>query len=79
VESGSLKAGFQQHKKLCRGTNHEILSKGEEIGCIWENCSQDLLTPPATADQSKPQETTYTNQADTEEELEEEPPDILDT
>ena len=39
---------------------------------------QDLLTSPATADQSSPLEATYTNQADTEEELEEEPPDILD-
>ena len=79
MEAGSLKAGFQQHTKLCRGTNHEILSKGEEIESRRENCFQDLLTPPAKADQSKPQETTYTNQSDTEEELEEEPPDVLDT
>jgi len=38
---------------------------------------QDLLTSPATADQSNPLQATYTNQADTAEELEE-PPDILD-
>jgi hypothetical protein len=44
-----------------------------------KNRFQDLLTPPATTDQSNPSETTHTNQADTEEELEEEPPDILDT
>ena len=77
-EVGSLKASFQPHTDLCRGTNNEILSK-EEIKTRWKTYFQDLLTSPATADQSIPLEATYTNQADTEEELEEEPPDILDT
>jgi len=38
-----------------------------------------LLTPTATAQQSNTSETNYKNQEFTEEELEEEPPDILDT
>jgi len=74
----SLKADFQPHTDLCRGTNNEILSKKEELKTRWKTYFQDLLTFPATADQSNPLEATYTNQADTEEELEEEPPDILD-
>jgi len=74
----SLKAGFQPHADLCRGTNNEILSKEEKIKTRWKTYFQDLLTSPTTADQSNPLEATYTNQADTEEELEEEPPDILD-
>ena len=43
-----------------------------------ENLLSIFVNPPATADQSNPLEATYTNQADTEEELEEEPPDVLD-
>jgi len=78
-EVGSLKVIFQPHMDLCRGTNNEILSKEEEIKTRWKTYFQNLLTSPATADQSIPLEATYTNQADTEEELEEEPPDILDT
>ena len=78
-EVGSLKASFQPHTDLCRGTNNEILSKEEEIKTRWKTYFQDLLSSPATADQSNPLDATYTNQVDTEEELEEEPPDILDT
>ena len=77
-EVGSLKASFQPHTDLCRGTNNEILSKVEEIKTRWKTYFQDLLTFPATADQSNPLDATYTNQADAEEELDEEPPDILD-
>ena len=45
----------------------------------WEgSVFQDLLTTSVTADQSNPIEATYLNQADMEEELEEEPPGILD-
>ena len=43
-----------------------------------ENLFSRSVNPPATADQSSPLESTYINQAHTEEELEEEPPDILD-
>ena len=75
---GSLKACFQPHTDLYRGTNKEFLPKEEEIKTRWKTYFQDLLTSPATADQSIPLEATYTNQADTVGELEDEPPDILD-
>ena len=42
-----------------------------------ENLFSRSVNPPATADQSNPLEATHTNQADTEEELEE-PPDVVD-
>jgi hypothetical protein len=77
-EVGALKAGFQPHTDLCRGTNSEILSKEEEIKTRWKTYFQDLLITTATADNSNPLEAMNANQADTEEELEEEPPDILD-
>jgi len=77
-EVGSLKASFHLHTDLCRDTNNVIVSKEEEIKTRWKTYFQDLLTSQATADQSNTLEATYTNQADTEEELEEEPPDILD-
>jgi len=77
-EVGSLKADFKSHTDLCRGTNNEILSNGEEIKIRWKPYFQDALTSPATADQSNPLDATNTNQADIEEELEEEPPGILD-
>jgi len=44
-EAASLKAGFQPHMDLCRGTNNEILSKEEEIKTRWKTYFQDLLTP----------------------------------
>jgi hypothetical protein len=50
----------------------------KEIKARWKTYFQDLLTTSVTADQSNPLEATYLNQADIEEELEEEPPDILD-
>jgi len=53
-EAESLKAGFQPHMDLCRGTNNETLSKEEEIKTRWKTYFQDLLTPPATADQNSP-------------------------
>jgi hypothetical protein len=77
-EVGSLKAGSQPYTDLCRGTNNEILSKEEEIKTRWKTYFQDLLTTTATAEHSNPLEVTYANQADTEEELEGEPSDILD-
>jgi len=77
-EAGALKASFQPYTDLCRGTNNDILSKEEEIKTRLKTYFQDLLTTSATADQSTPLEVTYINQAVTEEELEEEPPDILD-
>jgi hypothetical protein len=77
-EVGAIKAGFQPHMELCRGTNSEILSKEEEIKTRWKTYFQDLLTISATVDQSTPLVGTYINQTSTEEELEEEPPDILD-
>jgi hypothetical protein len=77
-EVGSLKAGFQPHTEFCRGTNNEILFTEEEIKTRWEPYFQDKLTTLVTADQSNPLEATYLNQADTEEELEEEPPGILE-
>jgi hypothetical protein len=58
--------------------NNEILSKEEEIKTMWRTCFQHLLTTSATADQITPSEVTYTNQTVTEEELKEEPRDILD-
>jgi hypothetical protein len=36
-EIGSLKAGFQLHTGLCRGTNNEILSTEGEIKTKWKN------------------------------------------
>jgi hypothetical protein len=77
-EVGSLEAGFQPHMDLYRGTNNEILSTEEEIKTRWKTYFQDLLTTSVTADQSNPLEATYLNRADTGEELEEEPPDILE-
>jgi hypothetical protein len=77
-ELGSLKAIFQPHTDLCRGTNNEILSKEEEINTRWKTYFQDLLTTTATADHGNSLEATYANQADTEEELKEEPTDILE-
>jgi chemotaxis regulatin CheY-phosphate phosphatase CheZ len=77
-EVGSLKAGFQPHTGLCRGANNEILSKEEEIKTRWKTYFQDLITTTATAEQSNPLGNAHVNQATTEEELEEEPPDILD-
>jgi hypothetical protein len=77
-EVGSLKAGFQPHTDLCRGANNEILSKEEEIKTRWKTYFQDLLTTKATADHGNSLGTTYANQAGIEEELEEEPPDLLD-
>jgi len=77
-EVGSLKAGFQPHTDLSRGTNNEILSTEEEIKTRWKTYFRDLLTTSVTADQSNPLEATYLNRADTEEELEEEPPGILE-
>jgi hypothetical protein len=59
--------------------NNVIPSKEEEIKTRWKTYFQDMLTTSAIVDQSTPSETTYTNQTVTEEELEEEPPDILDT
>jgi len=41
-EAGSLKAGFQPHTDLCRGTNNEILLKQEEIKTRWKTYFQDL-------------------------------------
>jgi hypothetical protein len=38
-EVGSLKASFQPHTDLCRGTNNEILSKEEEIKARWKTYS----------------------------------------
>ena len=43
-EVGSLKASFQPHMDLCRGTNNEILTKEEEIKTRWKTYFQDLLT-----------------------------------
>ena len=77
-EVGAIKACFQPYMDLCRGTNSVILSKEEEIKTRWKTYFQDLLTISATVDQSTPLEGTYINQAATEEELKEEPPDILD-
>jgi hypothetical protein len=77
-EVGSLKAGFQPHTELFRGTNNEILSTEEEIQTRWKTYFQDLLTTSVTANQSNPLEATHLNRADTEEELEEEPPGILE-
>jgi predicted glycosyl hydrolase (DUF1957 family) len=51
-EVESLKASFQPHMDLCRSTNNEILSKGEEIKTRWKTYFQDLLTTMATADHS---------------------------
>ena len=76
IQGGWITKGW--FPTICRGTNNEILSKEEEIKTKWKTYFQDLLTSPATGDQSNPLEATYTNHADTEEELEEEPPDILD-
>jgi len=45
-EAASLKAGFQPHIDLCRGTNNEILSKQEKIKTRWKTYFRDLLTPP---------------------------------
>ena len=75
----SIKAAFQLQTRLCCHTNHEILSKEEQTEIRRKKCFQKLLTPPATAQQSNTSVTIYTNQEDTEKELEEEPPDILDT
>jgi hypothetical protein len=58
--------------------NNEIPSKDKEIKTRWKTFFQYLLTTSAAVDQSTPLEATYTNQTFTEEELEEEPPDILD-
>ena len=77
-EVGSLKAGFQPHSDLCRGTNDEILSKEEEIKTRWKTYFQDLLTTTAPAEHSNLSDNAHTNQVATEEELEEEPPDVLD-
>jgi hypothetical protein len=77
-EVGSLKAGFQPHTDLCRGANNEILSMEEEIKTRWKTYFEDLLTTTITAEQNNPLGKTHANQATTEEELEEEPPDILD-
>jgi hypothetical protein len=77
-EVGEIKVSFQPHTYRCRGTTNEILSKEEEIKTRWQTYFQGLLTIPATVDQSTPLEGTYINQAVTEEEQEEEPPDILD-
>ena len=77
-EIGALKAGFQPYMDLCRGMNNEILSNEEEIKTRWKTYFHKLLTTAATVDQSMPLEVSYTNQAAMEEELEEEPPDILD-
>ena len=66
-EVGAIKAGFQPHMDLCRGTNNEILPKEEEIKTRWKTCFQELLTIPATVDQRTPLESTYINQAVTEE------------
>jgi hypothetical protein len=60
-EVGLLKAGFQPHTDLCRGTNYEILSTEEEIETRWKPYFQDLLTTSVTADQSNPLEATYLN------------------
>jgi hypothetical protein len=72
-EVGSLKAGFQPHTDLCRGTNNKILSKDEDIKTRWKTYFKDLLNTTAAADRSNSLEAAYSNQADTEEELEEEP------
>jgi hypothetical protein len=77
-EVGSLKASFHPHTDLCSGTNNEILSTEEEIKTRWKTYFQDLLTTSVTADQGNPLEATYLNQADTEEEMEEDAPGILD-
>jgi hypothetical protein len=58
--------------------DNEILYKEEEIKTRWKTYFQDLLTTTATADHSNSLEATYANQEYTEEELKEEPPDILD-
>jgi hypothetical protein len=58
--------------------NNEILSKEEEIKARWKTYFQDLLTTSAIVDLSTSLEATHTNQTVMEEELEEEPPDILD-
>ena len=76
---GSIKAAFQSHTRLCCHTNHEIVSKEEETEIRRKTCFQKLLTPTAIAQQSNTSETNYKNQEGTEKELEEEPPDILDT
>ena len=75
---GSLKAGFQPHTDLSKSTNNELLSKKEDIKNRWETYFQELLYLPASAVQSSPSKTIYRDHADTEEELEEEPPDIPD-
>ena len=76
-EAGTIKAGFQPYTDLCRGRINAILSKEEEIKTRWKTYFQYLLTISATVDRSTPLQGTYINQAATEEELEEEPPDIL--
>ena len=45
-EGGSLRASFQPHTDLCRGTNYEILLKQEETKTRWKTYFQDLLNPP---------------------------------
>ena len=64
-------------RTFAEAQKNEILSEEEEIKTRWKIYFQELLTSPATADQSSPLEATYTNLADTEEELEEELLDIL--
>jgi hypothetical protein len=76
-EVGLPKAGFQPHTYRCRGTNNENLSKEKEIKTMWKTYFQDVLTIPATADQSNPLEATYTNQVDSDEALEDKPQTYL--
>jgi hypothetical protein len=77
-EDGSLKGGFQTHTSLRKGTNDEIVRNDEDIKNRWQTYSPDLLNA-TTVERNMSLDNAQTNETETEQEVENDPPDIVDT
>ena len=77
TEAGSLQGGFKPHTNLCKGTNDEILSTEKYIKNKWQTYFQDLLNA-TTVERNISPDNTYTNDTETEQQLDNDPPHILD-
>jgi hypothetical protein len=69
--------GLKSHTNLCKGPNYAIISNEESIKSRWETYFQDLNA--TTAERNTSLDNAHTNEIETKEEVEIDPPDILDT
>jgi hypothetical protein len=75
-DNDSLKCGFKPYTSLCEGD--EVISNEEDIKNWCKTYSHHLLNA-ATAECDTSLNNAHTNEAETKQEVENGPPDILDT